>query len=147
LRVDLPTAFGGLQTGAAAADIPMLGQRKDLIGADRWIPDVEEASAAEIVRGLVGVGPTVGGGDPPPPALGGAAPPVGLFWKYSRKLRNLARFSGVLRRTGIVPSGAYMLFPNWSVRFGRSCTIALAGEGGAPDVSELVGASGAVATV
>src|SRR5689334_9634051 len=41
--VDLPSTFGGLQVSAAAADIPMLGQGEDLVGADGGPPEIEEA--------------------------------------------------------------------------------------------------------
>src|SRR5256885_13087780 len=36
-----------LQRGAAAADIPMLRQRKDLIGADGRLPNVDEVVRSE----------------------------------------------------------------------------------------------------
>jgi len=76
----------------------MLRQRKNLIGSDGWIPDIEEATAAMIVDGLISMRPAVGGGNragsarrrraaPPAgldgwdgsPARGGSAEPKGLF--------------------------------------------------------------------
>jgi hypothetical protein len=59
--VDLPTNFSGLKTGAAATDIPMLGQRKDLIRTYLWIPDIYETCTAEILDILKRVRPSMRG--------------------------------------------------------------------------------------
>jgi hypothetical protein len=47
-RIDLPPTFGGLQGRATAADIPVLRQRKNLTGPDRWIPDIQVTVAATV---------------------------------------------------------------------------------------------------
>ena len=54
-------------------------------------------------------------GVPPPPGpliIGGRPDPKGLFCRNSRNDPNRARLSSVSRRTGIVPSGAYMQLPS-----------------------------------
>src|SRR5581483_10984962 len=63
LRIDLPAALCCLQVRAAAAYIPMLGERKDLVRADMRLPNIQKTVATQVVYVLEGVSPTVRSGD------------------------------------------------------------------------------------
>src|ERR1019366_185630 len=59
-RIDLPPTFEGLQVRAATTDIPVLRERKNLIGADRRGPNGQEAVSAAVIHVLIRMSPAVG---------------------------------------------------------------------------------------
>src|SRR4051794_31966510 len=87
LWIHLPSDFRGLQRGAAAPDVPMLGQRKDLIRADRGLPDVDEVVTAEVGDILIGMRVFVRRGDGGRRDNGRVAAPRSLFIVRVRRRR------------------------------------------------------------